>query len=278
MPTKNVRVISTALIREAIEVALTAAVNEVADNAHQRALKDVPVRKVFRYGRGPRTGARFQGRQETRLLSVKEAQGEAGIRRRLGIPGAFSGADSGRRVSGSQPDVQTALFPGNYRTRDRANDSRSLDRRQTFPIGGKNRLVTLHQSDVLTSAGIVRTIQVPQIDDRSRAAESDLSARGRYELKRRRNSAIVKLKGEQGRTLGGALRKTVQEGLTLAAPGGKRIQATISAGSEDVPYAKYVEFGTRHARAQPFLRPALAQAREELPDVVMSHLRAVGGS
>jgi HK97 gp10 family phage protein len=28
------------------------------------------------------------------------------------------------------------------------------------------------------------------------------------------------------------------------------------------PYAKYVEFGTRRSRAQPYLRPALAQVRE----------------
>lgn len=34
---------------------------------------------------------------------------------------------------------------------------------------------------------------------------------------------------------------------------------------DDVPYAPFVEFGTRHMRAQPFLRPgmAMAQARYE---------------
>lgn len=30
---------------------------------------------------------------------------------------------------------------------------------------------------------------------------------------------------------------------------------------DDVPYAPYVEFGTRHSRAQPFLRPGMAAAQ-----------------
>lgn len=276
MPT-NVSIVSTRIIRETIEYACSAGVNEVASRAHQQALKDVPVRKVFRYGRGPRTGERVQGRQDTRPLSIQEALAEAGTRRKLGLPSAFEETASGRRRLGSQPLVQTALFPGNYRTRDRANsnDSRSLERRQAFSIAGRNRLVTLSQSNVLTSRGIVRTIQVPEITEKSREAESDLSARGRYELKRRKNSAIVKLPGEQGKTLGGALRKSLM--LVDARPGGKLIKATISAGNEEVTYAKYVEFGTRRSRAQPFLRPALAQAREELMETVMANLRSLGG-
>jgi len=260
--------INVSIIEEMIRAQLTAAVNDVAQNAHDLALKNVPVRKVFRYGRTPRTNVRIQGRQETRTLSVDEAQAEAGIRRKLGLSSAFSQTAAGRR-RGSQPVVQTALFPGNYRSRDRANDYRSLGRRTSAQIGGVNRLVTIQQTEVLSSTQRKVFVSVPVI---SPEAESDLSARGRYELKRRKKNSAITGRGDE-RTLGGALRKTVQNGLTLATPEGRRIKATIEAGSEEVTYAKYVEFGTRHARAQPFLRPALAQAREELMASVINHLK-----
>jgi HK97 gp10 family phage protein len=49
--------------------------------------------------------------------------------------------------------------------------------------------------------------------------------------------------------------------------------ARITAGNKEVDYAKYVEFGTRRSRAQPFLRTAKAQAREQLPQVLKGALR-----
>lgn len=259
--------VNVATINETIRIQLTAAVNEVAEHAHQEALRLVPQRKVFRYGRTPRTNARIQGRQETRPLTVTEALNESRIRGKLGLQSAFPTTAAGRRTAGEPPLVKTALFEGNYRSQNRANDSRSMSRRTVAQIGGRNRLVTLKQSEILNSQGRKVSITVPEINSE---AESDLSARGKYELKRQKNSAITG-KGDE-RTLGGALRKTVQDGLMLATPQGKRIKATIQAGSEEVDYAKYVEFGTRRSRAQPFLRPALAKAREELMATVVDHL------
>jgi HK97 gp10 family phage protein len=272
---RMVKIVDTAVIANRIEKSIAEAVNEVAEHAHDRALRDVPSRKIFRYGRAPRTGDRQQARQETRTLSVAEAASEAAIRRRLGLPSAFPTDSSGRRTRGSSPQVQTALFPGNYRTRDRANNYRSMDRRQFATIKGENRLVILEEREFRGKARgekVSRTYRVPVPNAE---AESDLDARGRYELKKGR--AIAERKGE-GQTLGGALRRTVEDGLTPATPGGKLIKATIEAGSGEVDYAKYVEFGTRRSRAQPFLRPALAQAREELRDAVVDALvQGLGG-
>lgn len=42
---------------------------------------------------------------------------------------------------------------------------------------------------------------------------------------------------------------------------GAKVTTTISAGSDSVEYAMYVERGTSKMRAQPFMRPALAQTR-----------------
>jgi HK97 gp10 family phage protein len=42
----------------------------------------------------------------------------------------------------------------------------------------------------------------------------------------------------------------------------------------DVPYAKFVEFGTARAGAQPFMRPAIASKRPEAERVVAARLAA----
>lgn len=270
--TKYIERINIAIIRDTIERALVAGVNDVAEDAHERALKDVPVRKIFRYGRGPRSGLRQQGRQETRTLSLQEARSESSVRKRLGLGSAFTDPMGNQRKT---PQIQTTLFPGNYRSRNRANDYRSMDRRTYGRVGGKSELhlVDVQRGMIMGTKGLV-PYSVNKITPGSIERESDLSARGEYERKVGR--ALQKGKGEEPDTLGGALRRTVQDGFARAIPGGKRITATIGAGSDKVKYAKYVEFGTSRARAQPFLRPALAQAREELMQSVLGHLKSLG--
>jgi len=80
-----------------------------------------------------------------------------------------------------------------------------------------------------------------------------LTARGRYELKTGR----ANFRSPRGRTtLGGRLRGEIH---AVPARGGPTWVAKVVSPT---PYAKYVEFGTRHARSQPYMRPALAQVRE----------------
>lgn len=80
-----------------------------------------------------------------------------------------------------------------------------------------------------------------------------LTARGRYELKVGRAA----FRGPGGVTLGGRLRGEIH--MVAAEGGGPRWTARVVSPT---PYAKYVEFGTRHNRAQPYMRPTLEQVRE----------------
>ena len=78
-----------------------------------------------------------------------------------------------------------------------------------------------------------------------------LTSRGRYELRSGRANITI-----GARTyLGGRLRSEIQ---AEPAAGGPVFIARVLSPT---PYAKYVEFGTRHNRAQPYLRPALAAQR-----------------
>lgn len=81
-----------------------------------------------------------------------------------------------------------------------------------------------------------------------------LTARGRWELK----SGRASFRSPTGRTtLGGRLRGEIHA--DPAEGGGPTWVAKVVSPTR---YAKYVEFGTRRSRAQPYLRPALSQVRE----------------
>lgn len=80
-----------------------------------------------------------------------------------------------------------------------------------------------------------------------------LTSRGRYELK----SGRANFSSHGGTTLGGRLRGEIH--VEPARGGGTSWVARVVSPTR---YAKYVEFGTRHSRAQPYIRPALAQVRE----------------
>lgn len=82
-----------------------------------------------------------------------------------------------------------------------------------------------------------------------------LTVRGRYELK----SGRANFTTGGTTTLGGRLRGEIH--VEPARGGGSVWTARVVSPTR---YAKYVEFGTRHSRAQPYLRPALAQVRESL--------------
>ena len=82
--------------------------------------------------------------------------------------------------------------------------------------------------------------------------DTPTTRRGRYELKTGRANIFV-----NGQAfVGGRLRREITAG---AAEGGPVYVAQVRSPT---PYAKYVEFGTRHNRAQPYLRPAIAAQRE----------------
>ena len=80
-----------------------------------------------------------------------------------------------------------------------------------------------------------------------------LTSRGRYELKSGRANFKVGGKNYLGGRLRGEIRADPAE-VSGTAVVGKVVSPT--------PYAKFVELGTHHNRAQPYLRPALAQQRD----------------
>jgi len=91
-----------------------------------------------------------------------------------------------------------------------------------------------------------------------------LTSRGRYELRTGR----ANFRSSRGTTLGGRLRGEIH--VQPAEGGGTRwVTAVVS----PTRYAKYVEFGTRHNRAQPYLRPALNEVRESFRDRMAAAVR-----
>jgi HK97 gp10 family phage protein len=80
-----------------------------------------------------------------------------------------------------------------------------------------------------------------------------LTSRGRNEL----SSGRANFSGSGGTTLGGRLRGEIH--MVPAEGAGPTWVARVVSPTA---YAKYVEFGTRHARKQPYMRPALSQVRE----------------
>jgi len=118
-----------------------------------------------------------------------------------------------------------------------------------------------------------------------------LTARGRYELKRGRaffgakdeNDSFHQVKRPEGWSgdhedrrgirvvetrLGGRLRNEI-----YTTPPVRRGQWIWVWVVSPTPYARYQEFGTRHNRAHPFLRPALYEARRFLPNAIRSAFR-----
>jgi len=106
---------------------------------------------------------------------------------------------------------------------------------------------------------------------------NSLTSRGRYELRRQKNSAVVAL-DKLGKIT------TVPANVHQIQLGG-RLKASIDVLNQTdtsvvvgttVPYALYVEFPTSHNAAQPFLLPALKTVKRSVRSVVKKHLLAQG--
>lgn len=94
--------------------------------------------------------------------------------------------------------------------------------------------------------------------------DTPLTSRGRYELKTGRANITA---GGQA-FLGGRLRSEISA--SGAEGGGTVFSARVVSPT---PYAKYVEYGTRRSRAQPYLRPALAGQRGLLRSRLLEAIR-----
>lgn len=82
-----------------------------------------------------------------------------------------------------------------------------------------------------------------------------LTRQGAYEVRTKRAAFTT----FQHRAIGGRLRGEIYA--TAPSVSGGRAEAWVISPT---PYAKYMEFGTRHAAAHPFLRPALAESQGDI--------------
>jgi HK97 gp10 family phage protein len=226
-------------LHEAIEHAVNAVANEVMIDAQKRA----PVRKVFR-----------GGKQRTRALTPAETHAEiplrlqlatsAGKRREIAAAPAAISTRIGRRGRANAFNPYHAGFGSSFLAA-RREDPLTNARDVKFSTSGRPRLV--HGEIVRNAEGsIIRTTGVAQA----------LSARGRYELESGRG--VYRPPGGGQATLGGRLRREIDVGPLQR--GASLIKRQVVSPTS---YARYVEFGTRHAAAQPYLRPALAGQREK---------------
>lgn len=92
--------------------------------------------------------------------------------------------------------------------------------------------------------------------------ETPLTRTGAYEVRTKR-AAFTDAKGQTH--IGGRLRGEIA--VVPAKMVGNMATAQVISPT---PYAKYMEFGTRHNRAHPYLRPALEESREEVIGMIAS--------
>lgn len=101
-----------------------------------------------------------------------------------------------------------------------------------------------------------------------------LSRRGAYEVKtalaanRSQNPRSARWGHGGHATVGGRLRGEIYS--TEPQRSGSRAEAWVISPTE---YAKHQEFGTRHNRAHPYLRPALDESREEIVSRIAAAVR-----
>ena len=120
-------------------------------------------------------------------MKLKEALGESLLRRRLGLPSAFTTTRSGRRAAGSQSrrkDYRLQLSsqrPSQLQSMTTWNDERSVKVRWSKAAVGDQRGDSWTQKDELV---VERFLPDHRCPVRSQAAESDLRSRGRYRTRR----------------------------------------------------------------------------------------------
>ncbi|MBC2746263.1 MAG: HK97 gp10 family phage protein [ANME-2 cluster archaeon] len=111
-------------------------------------------------------------------------------------------------------------------------------------IGGKEVLKTLQKIGAATEK---------TIPDRIESAA--------FEIER---EAALTVQVDTGR-LKGSIQTVKQDDTNYeVSAGGMKI------GGVEVDYATSIEFGTKHSRAYPFMRPAAAKARTKYPDTIIS--------
>jgi len=222
---------------QTVQEAVALGLGEGAEIVARGARQKAPVRRIFS-NRGPVIGTK----------TASEIEESRDIRASLGLS-----------VEGSRDNPSPRIV------RSRIPPRRWMDRRlsQANQLLADRDAVMARRLSGFGKAGSPRRLQ--QFHANQKAWRTALSARGAYEVRTRR--AVGRFGGH--RTIGGTLRASITaEPVTRS--GGKSV-AWVIASAE---YAKYMEFGTVHAAAHPFLRPAAEESRQKVAAIVGDQVRA----
>lgn len=261
--------VELASVLERLETAVRQTVFASATDAMVDAKKLAPVRRVLKGDRGGKT----------RLLTRQERSAEQSVRVQLGLR-------SGKAIRTAAEPARTRSLPSNPYLRapgrrpprgvpdELGKRTQAPDVNFTgkaFAIGSGVQLNRYGRSEL--GRGVA--IQGPTIFGQG----DDATVRRNRARLRAANSAIY---------FRPAGRSSGSEG---AAPSGQyklggRLRGEIYIERADEPtgvfkwwvisptyYSRYVEFGTRHNKAQPYMRPALAMQRRKLADNLRTNLR-----
>lgn len=271
--------------RSEAEQALAAFAETVAADAREHA----PVRKAYRGNvnrKGQKGGMhRSPGRLPTdeEFERMADAAEKTRFFSKVSRPASFN--KEGLMVT---PEIkrgwnQGYLNPDVRINRNRRGASTPMDRRNMstskWRVLGTIRKGQFHARRGTTTSMAVTpalqnrgrsrgTVESPTISDVKvgKGVLRYMNARQRYDVIHNRGALNIRKTGENTYrvVLGGTLRDSIQASAV------EDLKVTVST---DVRYAKYVEFGTRYMDAQPFMAPALINARRRMAKSIASGIK-----
>lgn len=253
--------------------AITTGVRVSAEKAMASAIEDAPVREVFRKtgkkGGGLRRGLR------TRPLTPEEADSEMEQRNILNLfPAGPGHRTRGKRVRDNPYLRRAATRRGNPNsfqpfvlrpatTRKDIREAKEIFERAQELGYGRGQIFQMEpEPEIRGGREVTRTGRL-----RSAKARRHLTGRGRYEERTGRANFT---KGGVT-TLGGKLRGSIHMN-------GPHVVGGIIKASVVSPvyYSKFQEFGTRHNRATPYMRPAALKLTTSYRREIVKAINSLG--
>lgn len=244
-------------VKAALRAAEIEALDTIGDAVATDARRRAPIRKVFKERPGWRRKFRPLTPEE-KQLAIERAQNyytkvdpdEFKRRRAIGHIRNYATAVVPRRGSVNAPRASHAARQIGYRDRD------------------TGRLV-------ITSPGTIANRQggfYPGEEMRAKMTKRAIIEMGKGRARQTRSGSIHEYVDERGLRriqVGGALKASIgNEGAHRTSTG------AMTEVSADIHYAKFVEFPTIRTRAQPFLLPAMHDARRDMVGIVAGAIRS----
>jgi hypothetical protein len=240
-------------LREALEEVMSIA----KDMAPVRSIFKIPRRRNYLYSQSLATGARFVG------LNGKAYRMSAATAKYAPVAPGGMPARTGRsfqRGTGLQTGKSSSRVTG------RANSTSPVIKTQYGYVGGKSKVggtdsralrKVLHSQ---SGSGFELEHKEIRVNGHTIGTSDLLSQRGRYEVMSGRAKTGV---GPGDLEIGGTLRDSIHIEGPFASKGGFYGFVTAFAENEKgLNYGYFMEFGSRHNRPHPFMRPALWAATD----------------